>query len=85
MDVVFINPGNAAKIYQGLAGTFAAVEPPTWALLLAESVRSQNLEVTIIDANAEELTDEDVISRIASHNPKSVSYTHLTLPTKRIV
>lgn len=28
MDVVFINPGNAAKIYQGLAGTFAAVEPP---------------------------------------------------------
>lgn len=74
MDVVFINPGNAAKIYQGLAGTFAAVEPPTWALLLAESVRSQNLEVTIIDANAEELSDEDVISRIASHNPKLICF-----------
>lgn len=36
-DVLFINPGNAQAIYQGLASTVAAIEPPTWALLLAES------------------------------------------------
>ena len=44
-DVLFINPGNAQAIYQGLASTVAAIEPPTWALLLAESCRSQGNSV----------------------------------------
>ena len=35
MDIVFINPGNAKALYQGLANKLTAVEPPTWALLLA--------------------------------------------------
>ena len=35
LDVLFVNPGNARAIYQDLATDFAAIEPPTWALLLA--------------------------------------------------
>ena len=37
LDVLFVNPGNAQAIYQGLADRFSAIEPPTWALLLAEA------------------------------------------------
>jgi len=37
MDVVFINPNSSAKAYQDLALTYSAIEPPTWALLLAQA------------------------------------------------
>jgi hypothetical protein len=40
IDVLFIIPGNANGIYQNLADNYAAIEPPTWALLLAQSCRS---------------------------------------------
>ena len=52
MDIVFINPSNASNLYQGLADKLVAIEPPTWALLLAQSVRSQGFSTAIIDANA---------------------------------
>ena len=29
MDVLFITPGNTKGIYQDLATTYAAIEPPT--------------------------------------------------------
>jgi hypothetical protein len=58
-DVLFINPGNAPQIYQGLATKLSAVEPPTWALLLAESCRSKGYTAQIIDANAENLSDKE--------------------------
>lgn len=71
-DVLFVNPGNAQAIYQGLASTVAAIEPPTWALLLAESCRSQGHSVAILDANAERLSNQDVITRVKSLNPRLV-------------
>ena len=40
LDVLFINPASHAKIYQGLADEYSAIETPTWSLLLAESMRS---------------------------------------------
>jgi len=68
-NVVFINPSNSINLYQGLASKFSAVEPPTWALLLAESVRSQGHNVSIIDANAESISDEALIQRIIDVSP----------------
>jgi anaerobic magnesium-protoporphyrin IX monomethyl ester cyclase len=72
IDVVFVNPSNSSNLYQGLATKLAAVEPPTWALLLAESVRSQGHSVRIIDANAEELSDEILVERIKHLSPKLI-------------
>jgi hypothetical protein len=74
MDIVFINPSNASNLYQGLADKLSAIEPPTWALLLAESVRSQGFSTVIIDANAEKLTDEEVLNRILELNPRLISF-----------
>ncbi|MFN9999385.1 MAG: B12-binding domain-containing radical SAM protein, partial [bacterium] len=72
MDVLFINPGNASGIYQDLSKDYAAVEPPTWALLLAQSCRSVGYTVSLIDINAEQLDKEIAVERIRKLNPRLI-------------
>ena len=72
VDIVFINPSNSTGIYQGLANKLAAIEPPTWVLLLAESVRSKGYSVKIIDANAEGISDEILVQRLNDFKPRLV-------------
>jgi len=72
IDVVFIAPGNANGIYQGLAGDYSAIEPPTWALLLAESCRSIGFNPNIIDVTAEQLSHQQVIDRVNALSPKLI-------------
>lgn len=74
MDVLFIAPGNSTGVYQGLAKDYSAIEPPTWALLLAESCRSKGYTVGIIDANAEQLNREQVAERVKSLNPRLICF-----------
>ena len=74
IDVLFISPGNASGIYQSLANDYAAIEPPTWALLLAQSCRSIGHTVALIDANAEQLNKEAVEQRIKELNPRLICF-----------
>lgn len=74
MDLLLISPGNANGIYQDLSNSYAAIEPPTWALLLAQSVRSIGFDVAIMDVNAEKLSDEQAISRITKLNPRLICF-----------
>lgn len=74
VDVVFISPGNSPGIYQSLATELSAIEPPTWALLLAQSVRSKGFNPRIIDLNAEKLVTEELISRINQFGPKLICF-----------
>ena len=66
IDLLLVNPGNAEGIYQSLANEFAAIEPPTWSLLLAESVRSKGFTVEILDVNAERLNISEAANIIIS-------------------
>jgi len=50
--VTFVVPSSAAKAYQGLANKYAAIEPPTWALLLANAVRVEGYDPCILDFDA---------------------------------
>jgi len=70
MDVLFINADSSRLAYQGLADVYAAIEPPTWALLLAESCRSKGFSVGILDCDAESLTSKEAISRIKELRPR---------------
>lgn len=74
LDVLFVNPGNAGAIYQDLATDFAAIEPPTWALLLAESVRSIGFSPAILDVNAERLSTEEAVERALSLDPRLICF-----------
>jgi hypothetical protein len=74
MDLLLIAPGNANGIYQDLSNSYAAIEPPTWALLLAQSVRSIGFKVAIMDVNAERLTDEQALERIIELKPRLICF-----------
>lgn len=74
LDVLFVNPDSSDKAYQGLAKVYAAIEPPTWALLLAESCRAKGFGVEILDCGAERLTVEQSILRVKEANPRLVVF-----------
>lgn len=69
LDLVLVNPGSPRKIYQSLASTLSAVEPPVWVGLLATFVRNRGFSVAIVDANAENLTPEETAERVAERRP----------------
>ncbi len=74
IDILFINPGNHQAIYQSLAKDYSAIEPPTWALLLAQSMRSVDYAVGILDVNAERLSTDAIVDRIQSAAPRLLCF-----------
>tara|TARA_B100000686_G_scaffold353924_1_gene461574 strand:+ start:1515 stop:3071 length:1557 start_codon:yes stop_codon:yes gene_type:complete len=74
LDVLFVNSDSSAQAYQGLAKTYAAIEPPTWALLLAQSCRAKDFGVAILDCDAEKLSLQNAVDRIKSANPRLVVF-----------
>ena len=73
MDVLFINPGSAKDVYQGLSTDYSGIGTPYWALLLAQSCRSQNYKVGILDILAEQISREEAVERIESLNPRLIT------------
>ncbi len=74
MDALFVNPDSSAQAYQDLAKVYSAIEPPTWALLLAESCRAKNFSVGILDCDAERLTLERSVKRVDELRPRLVVF-----------
>ena len=74
LDILFIHTNASKKIYQDLSKHHSAIEPPTWALLLAQSTRTFGFKVTIIDANAENLSEIDIYKRILNQSPKLICF-----------
>ncbi|HEY7158422.1 MAG TPA: radical SAM protein [Gemmataceae bacterium] len=69
LDLVLINPGSRTHVYQSLGTTLTAVENPVWAGLMATFCRTRGLSVELIDAEAEELTAEQVAERVIYLDP----------------
>ncbi len=69
VDLVLVNPGNRAQIYQALSTNLAAIEPPVWAGLMATFVRGKGFSVQVLDASAEELTPAEAAERLAALKP----------------
>ena len=61
LDVLFVNADSSAQAYQELSKDFSAIEPPTWALLLAQACRANGFGVAILDCGAERLADEEAV------------------------
>ena len=71
-DCLFLVTKSSGKTYQKLSITYAAIEPPTWALLLAQSTRDVGFKVNILDANAEDLSEQEILKKIKDLNPKLI-------------
>jgi anaerobic magnesium-protoporphyrin IX monomethyl ester cyclase len=70
LDVLLIHPDSSAQAYQDLAITYSAIEPPTWALLLAQSCRAKGFGVAILDCDAERLSLEAAVQRVRELKPR---------------
>lgn len=68
-DLVLVNPGSRARIYQSLGKRLTAVENPVWAGLIATFVRKKGYSVEIVDAEADELTPEQAAARVKALSP----------------
>lgn len=73
MDIIFVNPNSAKEVYQELSADISAIEVPVWSLLLAESCRQKGYSVSILDCDAERLTDAEAIKRIVEQKPRIVA------------
>ena len=73
-DCIFLVAKSSSKTYQKLSVTYSAIEPPTWALLLAQSTRSIGFEVGIIDANAEDINEKEILEKIKKFSPKIICF-----------
>jgi radical SAM superfamily enzyme YgiQ (UPF0313 family) len=74
LDVLFVEPSSAEEAYQELCHNYAAIETPTWSLLLAQSCRSKGFGVAILDCVAEHLTVSQAVDRIKDTNPRLVVF-----------
>lgn len=72
IDILFVHPNASKRIYQGLAESHAAIEPPIWAAMLANSVRSRGFSVDILDTEAERLDYLQAASKITEYDAKIV-------------
>ena len=55
LDLLFITSNNTNGIYQQLSDKHSTIVTPIWSLLLAQSCRSQNYKVAILDCFVENL------------------------------
>ena len=74
VDVCFVIPSSAKKAYQELSNLYSAIEPPTWALLLAQSLRQEKYETIILDFDAEPTNINESIKQIADTKPQLVIF-----------
>lgn len=72
MRLLIITP-SAHSVYQSLAKDYMAVEPPLWALLLAQSVRNL-CDVQLYDMAAHPGDEGDIVSKIKDYDPDLILY-----------
>jgi anaerobic magnesium-protoporphyrin IX monomethyl ester cyclase len=72
-ELVLVNPGSRAKIYQSLGARLTAVENPVWAGLIATFARNKGFSVEIVDAEGDELTPEQAAQRVIDLRPRLVA------------
>lgn len=73
-DILFVHPNASEVIYQGLAKNNAAIEPPIWAAMLANSVRAKGFKPEILDAEVEGLDYLSAAKRITEYKARIVCF-----------
>jgi len=72
LDILFINPGNHKKTYQGLSKEFTAVATPMWTTLIAGYMRSIGFSIKIYDVNVEGWDQEIAKDVLSKHSPSLI-------------
>ena len=59
-DIILINPGDRIQTYQSLGKDIAAIEPPTFLLIMAAYLRNKGYSVKIYDLPAETKSEDEM-------------------------
>jgi radical SAM superfamily enzyme YgiQ (UPF0313 family) len=70
VELLLVNPGGRARIYQSLASELSAIEPPVWCGLIASFVRGKGRSVAILDTNAEGIGPDEAARRVVDMRPR---------------
>lgn len=74
LDILFVHPNASEIIYQELSKNHSAIEPPIWAGMLANHVRTRNFSTAILDCEAEKLGWQDAAKQIVDINPRVICF-----------
>lgn len=70
LDILFIHPNAAHKIYQDLSKYYSAIEPPIWAGMLTNHCLKHGFSAEILDCEALQLNDMQAALEAADYNPR---------------
>ena len=70
LDILFIHPNAAEKIYQELSKEYSAIEPPIWAGMLLSHSLKKGWNAEILDCEALQLIEQEAVSQISKLNPR---------------
>jgi radical SAM superfamily enzyme YgiQ (UPF0313 family) len=74
LDILFVHPNASKQIYQDLSKKASAIEPPIWAAMLANHVRTRGFSTAILDCEAEGLDWETAASTIKDFNARVICF-----------
>jgi radical SAM superfamily enzyme YgiQ (UPF0313 family) len=74
LDILFVHPNAAEKIYQDLSKNASAIEPPIWAAMLANHCKTKGFMPAILDCEAERLGWEEAAKIIIEYNAKVICF-----------
>ncbi|MEK7376813.1 MAG: radical SAM protein, partial [Candidatus Margulisiibacteriota bacterium] len=69
-----IRSGNQKQVFGKLSNSLSAIEPPLWSALFAAFLRDKGHSVKIIDAEAENMTPDEVAEKVLSLKPKLAAF-----------
>lgn len=70
LDILFVHPNAAERIYQDLSRYYSAIEPPIWAGMLASHCLAKGFRMEILDCEAMGFDDYQAAVVIKKLNPK---------------
>ncbi len=70
IDILFIHPNAAKKIYQDLSKKFSSIEPPIWAGMLTSHCLHHGFAAEILDTDAENMDAEETAEAVKRMNPR---------------
>ena len=70
IDILFVHPNAANKIYQDLSHNHSAIEPPIWAGLLNTACSKKGFSSSVLDCELNRFTHEESVKKIKEVNPK---------------
>ena len=74
IEVCLVNPNALKSIYQGLSNGVSAIEPPIWAALLANNLRSNNISTEIVDCEGLQIDFDTAAKKIIDLNAKLICF-----------